>query len=181
LVHLPTVDPNFLYLSARNAKELEEKANSAAGEFISARGEALQRYISEAEQQLKQKNSNFASQDHAQDGSNGGGATTFEAKTVQFLKEKKQANDILYAIYTRQAGKEREEGFFEASQKAWTHSLPDCINRLEQEIKGPYALGDQIVSLQCSLLWVLYSHLDPVSGRSSHHLMARTSSADRTR
>jgi hypothetical protein len=60
LVHLPTVDPNFLYLSARNAKELEEKANSAAGEFISARGEALQRYINEAEQQLKQKNSNFA-------------------------------------------------------------------------------------------------------------------------
>jgi hypothetical protein len=156
LVHLPTVDPNFLYLSARNAKELEEKANSAAGEFISARGEALERYISEAEQQLKQKNSNFASQDHAQDGSNGNGATTFEAKTVQFLKEKKQANDILYAIYTRQAGKEREEGFFEASQKAWTHSLPDCINRLEQEIKGPYALGDQIVSLQCYMLLSLY-------------------------
>jgi hypothetical protein len=61
------------------------------------------------------------------------------------LKEKKQANDILHAIYTRQAGKEREQGFFEASQKAWSHSLPEVINGLEQEIKGPYALGDQIV------------------------------------
>lgn len=150
MVHLPAVDPNFLYLSARNAKELEEKANSAAGIFISERSKALERYIAEAEQQLKQKNSNFASQDHAQDGTNGGTGTSFEARTVQFLKEKKQANDILQAIYFRQAGKEREEGFFEASQKAWTHSLPDCINRLEQELKGPYALGDQIVSCPAS-------------------------------
>ena len=180
LVHLPAVDPNFLYLSARDAKELEEKANSAAGVFISARSEALERYIAEAEQQLKQKNSNFASQDQAQEGTNGGTGTSFEARTVQFLKEKKQANDILKAIYTRQAGKEREEGFFEASQKAWTHSLPDCINRLEQELKGPYALGDQIVScltlsiLHCSSYLVL-----KVSRRSPYHLMARASSADR--
>lgn len=145
LVHLPTVDPNFLYLSARDENELVEKANSAAGTFVSNRAEALERYIAEAEQQMKLKNGNFASQDHAQDGTNGNTPSSFEARTVQFLKEKKQANDVLHAIYTRQAGKEREQGFFEASQKAWSHSLPEVINGLEQAIIGPYALGDQIV------------------------------------
>ncbi|KAI5454626.1 hypothetical protein NCC49_003519 [Naganishia albida] len=144
LVHLPTVDPNFLYLSARDENELVEKANSAAGTFVSNRAEALERYIAEAEQQMKLKNGNFASQDHAQDGTNGNTPSSFEARTVQFLKEKKQANDVLHAIYTRQAGKEREQGFFEASQKAWSHSLPEVINGLEQAIIGPYALGDQI-------------------------------------
>ncbi|KAJ9097380.1 hypothetical protein QFC19_006850 [Naganishia cerealis] len=143
LVHLPTVDPNFLYLAARDADELSRKANSVAGAFVSNRAEALDRYIAEAEQQLQQKiGGDFASQDHAKNGSNG--ATSLEAKTLQFLKEKKEANEILCAIYNRQAGKEREQGFFDASVKAWTESLPDVLNKLEREIKGPYALGDHV-------------------------------------
>ncbi|KAJ9108762.1 hypothetical protein QFC21_000082 [Naganishia friedmannii] len=144
LVHLPTVDPNFLYLAARDLNELSSKANSVAGAYVVDRAEALDRYISEAEQQLQQKGGEFANQDHAKNGSNGTGATSFEARTVQFLKEKKEANDVLYAIYNRQAGKEREQGFFDASTKAWTESLPEVFNKLEQEIKGPYALGDQV-------------------------------------
>ncbi|KAJ9125120.1 hypothetical protein QFC22_000074 [Naganishia vaughanmartiniae] len=144
LVHLPTVDPNFLYLAARDVDELNTKANSVAGAYIVDRAEALNRYIAEAEQQMQQKGGDFASHDHAKNGTNGGGVNSFEARTVQFLKEKKEANDVLYAIYKRQAGKEREQGFFDASIKAWTESLPDVLNKLEQEIKGPYALGDQV-------------------------------------
>lgn len=147
LVHLPTVDPNFLYLAARDVNELTNKANSVAGAYIVDRAEALDRYISEAEQQLQQKGGDFATHDHAKNGSNGSGAMSFEARTVQFLKEKKEANDVLYAIYNRRAGKDQEQGFFEASIKAWTESLPEVLNKLEQEIKGPYALGDQVVRL----------------------------------
>jgi hypothetical protein len=147
LVHLPTVDPNFLYLAARDIDELTNKANSVAGAYIVDRAEALNRYISQAEQQLQQKAGDFAGHDHAKNGSNGNSTTSFEARTVQFLKEKKEANDVLYAIYNRQAGKEQEQGFFDASTKAWTQSLPEVLNKLEQEIKGPYALGDQVVCI----------------------------------
>lgn len=169
-MHLPTVDPNFLYLSARDENELMEKANSAAGTFVSNRAEALNRYIAEAEQQMKLKNGNFNGHDHAQDGTNGNAPSSLEARTVQFLKEKKEANDVLHAIYARQAGKEREQGFFEASQKAWAHSLPEVINGLEQAIIGPYALGDQIVCVRFVhvrlQLIVPFASLSPISTSS---------------
>lgn len=71
---------------------------------------------------------------------------SFEQKMVMFLGEKAAANNTLHDIYRGEAGKEKEQGFFEASTNAWTKSVPNVVNKLEEIIKGPYALGDQVVS-----------------------------------
>jgi len=132
LAHQPTVDPNFLFLSARNADELKAKAEGEQGEFVRQRQEALKRYIAEAQKDL----------DDA--GGGGGPVPSFESKTLQFLKEKQEANLVLWSLYNGQAGRENEEKFFEASRKAWSESLPDVLNKLDQAMKGPYALGDHV-------------------------------------
>lgn len=134
LVHLPTVDPNFLFLSARSSAELAQKRQSPAGEFIRDRQTALRGYIAEAERAAARKAQTAP------------GADSFEQRTVQFLKQKLSANQLLQEIYEGQAGAEREAGFFEASKKAWGESLPEVFDKLEEGMKGPYALGDQVVS-----------------------------------
>ena len=135
LVHMPTVDPNFLFLSARTPEELAEKRKSPAGSFIKDRQTALQRYIREGETIAQNKLD-----------SAGQGADAFEQKTVQFLKEKYTANLLLSNIYDGTAGQDIEKGFYEAGNKAWSKSLPDVLTELEGRIKGVHALGDHVVS-----------------------------------
>jgi hypothetical protein len=135
LVHMPTVDPNFLFLSARTSDELDQKRKNPAGAFIRDRQSALKRYIQEAESIAQAKSQNA-----------GQGADAFEQKTVQFLKEKFAANMLLSDIYEGTAGEDTEKGFYEAGRKAWTQSLPDVLTELENRIKGIHALGDHIVS-----------------------------------
>lgn len=133
IIHEPTVDPNFLSLACRTAAELQEKRNSHQGKMLSDRKEALSRYINEASVA-------------ASSGPQIEGRTSYEQKTVAFLKEKAAANDVLYDIYQGTAGPEREKAFFDASAKAWIKAVPDVVQKLEDRIKGPYALGDQVVS-----------------------------------
>lgn len=135
LVHLPTADPNFLHISARNPAELHEKATSAPGKFLSDRHDALQRYIGEAK--------SLTSSPEETDGK----VLTYEQKMVAFLQEKQAANALLYEVYQGKAGKDREQAFYKASQTVWAEGVPDVLRKLEVNIKGPYALGDQVVSL----------------------------------
>jgi hypothetical protein len=140
LAHQPTVDPNFLFLSARNPEELKAKAEGEQGEFVRQRQEALKRYIAEAQRDLDNATGGAGQQD--------GAVPSFESRTLQFLKEKQEANLVLWTLYNGQAGRENEEKFFEASKKAWSESLPEVLNKLDQAMKGPYALGDHVVSVQ---------------------------------
>lgn len=163
LVHLPTVDPNFFYLSARNQEELQSKLKSEAGTFVTQRQQAIDAHIAEAQAHLQRKQSGHSSDSRESSAStgqtpeslittsaSGSGSSpsvpSFEAKIVNFLQEKKEANTLLYQIYHGQAGNDGQQGFFDASQKAWTESLPDVLSKLESGIKGAYALGDQVVS-----------------------------------
>lgn len=115
------------------------------------RQEALKRYIAEAQHDVDALASNGHTPPSAPEDGAGSGRdsrsppTSFEGKTLAFLKEKQEANLILWRLYNGQAGKENEERFFEASKKAWSESLPDVLNKLDQGIKGPFALGDQVV------------------------------------
>lgn len=132
---MPTVDPNFLFLSARTPEELDSKRKNPAGSFIRDRQSALKRYIQEAEKIAQEKSQ-----------SAGQGADAFEQKTVQFLKEKFAANMLLSDIYAGTSGEDTEKGFYDAGKKAWTKSLPDVLTELESRIKGVHALGDHVVS-----------------------------------
>ncbi|WVR08056.1 hypothetical protein IAU60_005102 [Kwoniella sp. DSM 27419] len=136
LIHLPTVDPNFLALTAQDAAELKLKASRPPGQSLTGRKEALQRYLEEAKKAVA--GSTVAAKE---------GHLTWDQKTVKFLEEKLQSNEQLWELYNGKAGDERQKVFFEVSRKSWTEALPEAFNKLEDALKGPYALGDQIPHL----------------------------------
>jgi hypothetical protein len=141
LVHLPSADPNFLHISCRNAEELKKKAEGAPGRYLNDRHDAIERYIEEARETAK--NAVISEKVNGE---------TFEEKIVKFLEVKKDANVQLYEVFKGTAGAERENSFFHASQVTWTEGLPDVFSRLESLMKGPYALGDQVVSVLFAIM-----------------------------
>jgi hypothetical protein len=140
-VHQPTVDPNFLHLACSSSDELATKSKGLEGKLLNDRKEGLSRYVAEAEKLAEQADAGKE------------GRVTYEQKMLAFLQEKQAANDLLWQLYNRQSGKEREEAFFEASEKSWTEALPQVLKGLEEGMKGPYSLGDQIVSGASSCLY----------------------------
>ncbi|RSH93308.1 hypothetical protein EHS25_007662 [Saitozyma podzolica] len=137
LVHRPSVDPNFLQLAAASPEELKVKAHGPPGEMLNARKSNLEAYVAEAEQLAKDSVASGKTKD-------GKETTTYEQRMVAFLKEKEAANKLLWEVFNGQAGSEREQVFFEASKKAWNEGVPDTLSKLEDSIKGLYALGDQV-------------------------------------
>lgn len=63
---------------------------------------------------------------------------------------------MLYDIYfSPHAGEETESRrkiFFSASRKAWEVGVVEVLQTLEDEIVGPYALGDHVVSIPLGCL-----------------------------
>ena len=128
LVHLPSVDPNFLAMSARDEAELKGKSFGFAGQAIRNRRSGLKGYIAQAKEQAA-----------------GGGS--FEKGVVEFLEERFTANDVMYQTYTGKSSPEDLDMFFKASQKIWLEGLPNALDRLEGLIQenGPFMMGDQVV------------------------------------
>ncbi|KAK6908456.1 hypothetical protein I203_102457 [Kwoniella mangroviensis CBS 8507] len=133
LIHVYTVDPNFVAVAARDEAELRDKAKRPPGKSLAIRREALQRYLEEARQAVAE--SAVAPKE---------GSLTWEQKSVKFLEEKVQSNEQIWELYNGKAGKEKEAQFFEVCKRTWTESLPDAFQKLESLFKGPFALGDQI-------------------------------------
>ena len=133
-MHQPTVDPNFLHLACSSRDELSTKSSGGEGKLLNDRKAGLARYVSEAEHLAEKA------------GAGKEGRVTYEQKMLAFLQEKQAANELLWQLYNGQAGKEREEAFFTASEKSWTEALPQVLAQLDEGVKGPYSLGDQIVS-----------------------------------
>ena len=127
LVHSPKVDPNFLNMSARNLDELKLKASSSPGSSVKARKQALERYTQEAQEAAK-------------------GGDSWARKLVTFLQEKQAANEALWSIYFGDVEPKTTEAFLDASNKVWSEELPAALDKAEELIKGPYLLGDQVVS-----------------------------------
>jgi hypothetical protein len=134
LVHQPTVDPNFLHLASSSSSELATKAKGLEGQLLNERKAGLAKYVAEAEKLAEKA------------GAGKEGRVTYEQKMLAFLQEKQAANELLWQLYNGQSGKEREEAFYTASEKSWTEALPQVLKSLDEGLKGPYALGDQIVS-----------------------------------
>jgi hypothetical protein len=107
--------------------------------MLNARKSNLEAYVAEAEQLAKDSVASGKTKD-------GKETTTYEQRMVAFLKEKEAANKLLWEVFNGKAGSEREQVFFEASKKAWGEGVPDTLSKLEDSIKGLYALGDQVVS-----------------------------------
>lgn len=121
------MDPNFVNVAARNEKELDSKRKGVPGQILRDRKSALDRFLAEA------KKAAAAGGSH-------------EAKAVNFLEEKLVANSSLLDIYEGNVDSARTNAFFETSQKTWTEQLSGVFAELEQLVKGPFCLGDQVVS-----------------------------------
>lgn len=137
LVHAPAIDPNFLNMAARNSDELKAKAGLDQGRTLEERRRSLASYIEEAKQIAKNAPVSKSAT---------GDGLTYEQKMVKFLEEKRAANEMLWEIYNGQADPEKEKAFFAASEKCWTEAVPNALDKLASGIKGPFVLGDQIVS-----------------------------------
>lgn len=125
LVHQPTVDPNFLNMSARDAAELKKKASSTPGSMLSARRAALERHIKEA--QSLSENGN-----------------PLDRKLLPFLQAKAQANQSLWEVYNGEGSDDKREEFYQVSKTIWTEQIPAALEQIETAIKGPFVLGDQV-------------------------------------
>jgi hypothetical protein len=125
LVHLPTIDPNFLNLTAKDAAELDKKSKDFPGRMLQSRHDHFESYISEAKS---------------------AGEGEYEQRIVDLIEDKKAANDSLLTVFKGTAPQERVDAFFDASQRAWRESVPDALEKLEENILGPYALGEHVVS-----------------------------------
>ena len=124
-------------MACRSKEELRERAKGTQGTIVRQRRAALEKYIKEAEQ-IAQEASGGGS-------STNGKALTYEQKVVAFLEEKYSSNQIVYEVYSENVGPEEEKAFFDASSRGWTQALPEVLGKMETTIKGPFALGDQVV------------------------------------
>lgn len=123
-------------MAAQNQEELKVKAGGRQGAMLKARSEALSHYLKEAHQAV--------SSAPQSDGSKG---PTYEQRQVQFLEDKLAANKMLLDTYQGQTGAEGQKAFFDAATKSWHEGVPDVLNQLEENIRGLYVLGDQVVSI----------------------------------
>lgn len=130
-------------MAARSESELKQKAAGKQGEMLKARHEALSAYLRQAQQAI--------SDAPQSDGSKG---PTYEQRQAQFLEDKLAANKMLLDMYEGSAGQDSQKAFYEAATKSWTEGIPDVVGKIEQEIKGTFVLGDQVVSsFSCNSLF----------------------------
>jgi len=130
LLHSDDADPNNLkYANARDEASLRSLADTVLP-VVKAKSEALTLYLSEAEK----------------------GAIRASAKVVNFWKAKKDATQTLLEVYENAKVHEAELGahakaqrteFFKAAKLAWEVALVRILLRLNEEIIGPYTLGEQ--------------------------------------
>ncbi|GLB36128.1 putative glutathione S-transferase, N-terminal domain [Lyophyllum shimeji] len=129
-LHSDDANPNHLrYMNARNDAALR----SLAGEILHAltgRQKALANYISDAEQEQIQ----------------------VSVKTKAFWQEKKAAVDSLLEVVENahkaeteldEEGKIKRAAFYAEARRAWEVALKDALVKVNNEIIGPYSLGDQ--------------------------------------
>jgi hypothetical protein len=154
ILHMPAVDCNFLLCSARNQEELDMKCRGAAGTFVKDRQVVLTRNLQEAERSL------------AIDKNADENAVRVRRSINDLLREKLDANAVLYQIYGGTANVDIMTGFFDASRKAWEMTLPDVFGALEHSIHGSFSFADEIVR------FIDFSSLETWSSDVSSYLQA---------
>ncbi|KIK96267.1 hypothetical protein PAXRUDRAFT_138839 [Paxillus rubicundulus Ve08.2h10] len=87
-------------------------------------------------------------------------------KTKAFWSEKKEATEILLQVLATGRGSHAED-YFVLAKKTWENAVPDVLTRVNNDIIGPYTLGDQISIADIHLcVWLV--HVVRLSGGSSN-------------
>jgi glutathione S-transferase len=130
-IHAEDGSPNtLLSLNARDHNSLKALAKHLVP-FLTGRLQGLNGYITESES----------------------GTAHISEKTKTFWQEKKTATEALLAIMVRAdkadaeldaAAKAAREEYFKNAKMCWGVTLKEHLVKLNGEIIGPYALGDQI-------------------------------------
>ncbi|KAG8219792.1 hypothetical protein J3R82DRAFT_764 [Butyriboletus roseoflavus] len=85
-------------------------------------------------------------------------------KTKAFWNDKKHEIEILLQHFAARGGEHAEE-YFTTAKQTWGHAIPDALAKVNQEIIGPYILGDQISIADIHLcVWLV--HVVTLSGGS---------------
>ncbi|KZT65595.1 hypothetical protein DAEQUDRAFT_697049 [Daedalea quercina L-15889] len=130
LLHSPAADPNALkYMNARTSDDLRGLAASERPKFV-ARRAALAQLLADNEQ----------------------AKIRVSEKTRAFWEVKKVATEKFLDVYDEAdtpeekldaKARERREVFLKDAADAWAH-VRDVLTQLNQDLIGPYALGDQV-------------------------------------
>jgi glutathione S-transferase len=131
LVHSSPASPELLfYFNARDSATLKTVSPSVST-FLKGRKTALEHYL--AENETKE--------------------IRVSEKTKKFWQEKKNTTEELLVVLDEadkseselsEEGKKAREGYFESTKAAWELGLALVLNKLSDEIVGPFTLGEQI-------------------------------------
>ncbi|KDN38940.1 hypothetical protein K437DRAFT_239804 [Tilletiaria anomala UBC 951] len=133
LVHGSDLDPNFLLLSARTLEEVKPLKEGIAGVFVNGQVAALKRYQAQV-----QADSNQTSNPDANPRS-----AAHNEQLLKWYTDKLHALSPAYHVYGPESTQQATQLFIQLSRSRW-QKLGAALAQLERQIRGPYALGDQV-------------------------------------
>ncbi|KAL0581633.1 hypothetical protein V5O48_000449 [Marasmius crinis-equi] len=131
ILHSDAADPNKLFfLNARDDSSLRALSEIQAPHF-KGKHDALVHLLSEAEN----------------------GKVTVSEKVKELWKTKKDAVDVLLNVYDNASksydeldsdSKVKRDEYFKMAKTAWDTNVPKLLTKLNEEVIGPFALGEQL-------------------------------------
>ncbi|PWN48282.1 hypothetical protein IE53DRAFT_370759 [Violaceomyces palustris] len=131
-VHDDNADPNFLLLGARTLEELEANKQGLPGLFVRNRHAALLKYQAEVE-------SSSAGGDSTE--TNPRSAAMIES-LKKWYEDKIKSQELLSQVYVDNSA-EAAAKLVEATAGVWA-GVADTLKVIDEGVKGPFALGDQL-------------------------------------
>jgi hypothetical protein len=133
LVRSPGIECNFLLCCARNQEELDMKCEGVGGTFVKDRQLVLARYLQEAARSLAiDKNADET-------------AFRIRRSTIDLLREKLDANAVLYQIYGGTTDVDTGIGFFDLAGRHRGQPCHMFLRRWSIGSRCLFAPADEIV------------------------------------
>ncbi|KAK1229692.1 hypothetical protein PQX77_007254 [Marasmius sp. AFHP31] len=131
ILHTEIADANnLLYMNARDDASLKTLSEVVLP-LLQGKQQALSQYLSEADS----------------------GKINVAEKIKTFWKTRKDAVDVLLAVFEHaqkstdeldDASKAKRTDYFNLAKVAWETGLPKILSKLNEEVIGPFALGEQV-------------------------------------
>jgi len=123
LVHSESLDPEFLYLSARDQEELTHKAQGEQGKYLKNRFAAIKRAFHPSSDALP---------------------PSLGVRAKAALEAKETVYGGYTKVYDGTAETSQVDAFFKLSRKAWEVDLRSALDTIEKEIKASHvAAGEE--------------------------------------
>ncbi|KAJ1018045.1 hypothetical protein NDA16_004914 [Ustilago loliicola] len=132
IVHEQAVDPNFLLLGLRSEAELQVKKAGLPGIFVANRNKAL----------LEQQKAVSEESTTAFDGSANPKSNAVRENLKKWYSDKIESQSLLTKAYV-EADRQAVSQLVELTNASWKNVV-ETLAKLETEVQGPFALGDQI-------------------------------------